>query len=194
MAMATLIRSCRNMERRRRSLRRRALPVPPPASSRSAKASQPLRFEHNWSHRKETQTCLNLGGGGGCGGCGTDDAVDDPSRMHLIMGAVSLWTQLPTVYLCTRPLIIPTSAQHPDNELPHSTNFSTIATVGTRLSPPRRHPWNSLDPHTRDIDHHVHVQLGNLNGCKTMGSRICATTGRGGCGGCGGCGADGMYD
>ena len=30
--VATLIRSCRNMERRRRSLQRRALPVPPPAS------------------------------------------------------------------------------------------------------------------------------------------------------------------
>ena len=32
--IATAIRSCRNMERRRRSLRRRALPVPPPASPR----------------------------------------------------------------------------------------------------------------------------------------------------------------
>ena len=41
-AIATATRSCRNMERRRRSLRRRALPVPPPASPRSA-MGRPLR-------------------------------------------------------------------------------------------------------------------------------------------------------
>ena len=37
--------SAHDARRRRRSLRRRALPVPPPASSRSAMASQPLRFD-----------------------------------------------------------------------------------------------------------------------------------------------------
>ena len=41
--------------------------------------------------------------------------------------------------------------------------------MGARLSPQRRHTWNSLDPHTRDIDHHVHVQLGNLNGLQDHG-------------------------
>ena len=58
-AMATPIRSCRKNERRRRSLRRQALPVPPPASPRSAMAGQPLRFEQQ-GIPKATQTCLNL--------------------------------------------------------------------------------------------------------------------------------------
>ena len=57
-AIATAIRSCRNMERRRRSLRRRALPVPPPASPRSA-MGRPLRSKLRLP-KKATQTCLNL--------------------------------------------------------------------------------------------------------------------------------------
>ena len=65
-----------------------------------------------------------------------------------------------------RTLKLIPSAHQREDELPQTTNFSASATVGARLSPPRRHPWNSLDPHTKDIDHHAHVQSGNLNGLK----------------------------
>ena len=79
--------------------------------------------------------------------------------MHLIMGAV---------YLCTGPSKkIPTSAHHHDDELP-ATIFTTGATAGARLSPPRRHLWNSLKLHTRDIDHRVQ-QLENVYGLEDHG-------------------------
>ena len=49
------------------------------------------------------------GGRGGSGGTGADLSVDVASlsithhNMHLIMGAVSLWTRPPALYLCTGP-------------------------------------------------------------------------------------------
>ena len=45
-----------------------------------------------------------------------------------------------------------------------NTSFSTSATVGARLSPPRRHLWNSLNLHdlkNRGIDHLVVADSGN---------------------------------
>ena len=49
------------------------------------------------------------GGGGGSGGGGADPVCNDAClsmtthEMHLIMGAVSLWTRPPALYLCTGP-------------------------------------------------------------------------------------------
>ena len=57
----------------------------------------------------------------------------------------------------------PTSAHHQDDEL-HPTSLSMSATVGARLSPPRRHLWTSHHLHNRDIDHLVEEKLGNIFG------------------------------
>ena len=88
-AIATAIRLYRKCERRRRSLRRRALPVPPPASSRSAMASQPLMFEQK-GIPKATQSCSNLRGSGGGGAewwCGRGAVRDCLSiRAHACNG------------------------------------------------------------------------------------------------------------
>ena len=74
--------------------------------------------------------CVGVGGGGG----GADRSVDVASlsithhSMHLIMGAVSLWTRPPALYLCTGPKKIPTSAcQH--------SNCSSSCTDGTTHLP-----------------------------------------------------------
>ena len=56
-AIATATRSCRNMERMRRSLRRRALPVPPPASRSTSIVN---RWDKQKGFTKGNATCLNL--------------------------------------------------------------------------------------------------------------------------------------
>ena len=50
-----------------------------------------------------------VGGGGVAGGDGSDTVYDDrvcpgaTTVKHLIMGAVSLWTRPPALYLCAGP-------------------------------------------------------------------------------------------
>ena len=46
----------------------------------------------------------------------------------------------------------------PTNELPHE-----AVDNGARQTPPRRHMWNSLDLHNRDVDHLDNEKLGNLS-------------------------------
>ena len=115
------------------------------------------------------------GGGGGGSDSDTNDDVsgDTVADMHLIMGAVSLWTRPPALYLCT--------AHHEDDELP-AKSFSTSATMGARLSPPQRHLWNSHHLHNRDVAHLVEVKLGNLIGQTSSLDRGRATAPRRGCG------------
>ena len=43
--------------------------------------------------------------------CSTRVSVYPSRQMHLIMGAVSLWTRLPALYLCTGPLKIYSTSQ-----------------------------------------------------------------------------------
>ena len=83
--------------------------------------------------------------------------------MKCAMGAVSLWTRPPALYLCTGPLKIPTHRvralqlrnrrSHLHSEPPsicRCTQRATRgATVGSRLSPHRLHLRNLLDLHTR---------------------------------------------
>ena len=76
-------------------------------------------------------------------------------RMHLIMGAVSLWTRPPTLYLCTGPLKIPINPTAP-RRAARSTgsqrflNSSSceISTVSLTTAPGKQ-----LNLHNRDIDH-----------------------------------------
>ena len=95
----------------------------------------------------------------------THEFLHARQQMHLIMGAASLWTRPPALYLCSGPSKRPTSA----HEL-HATSFSTSATVGGRLSSPRRHLWNSHHLHNRDVDHHAQEQLRNLHGQRDHGN------------------------
>ena len=53
----------------------------------------------------------------------------------------------------------------------NATSFLTSATVGVRLSSPRRHLWISHHQQYREIDHLVHEQLGNLHGLRDHGKR-----------------------
>ena len=68
--------------------------------------------------------------------------VDIIKRVHPIMGAVSLWTRPPALYLCTGPKKIPTSAQHRDDELPRPQvhpESCTVWTIGTSPLHTNRH-------------------------------------------------------
>ena len=64
--------------------------------------------------------------------CVDRHAPGELQSVHQIMGAVSLWTRLPALYLCTIPQKV-----YPLNQLHHRT------TVRSRLSPERRHQENS---------------------------------------------------
>ena len=44
--------------------------------------------------------------------------IHESQRMHLIMGAVSLWTRPPALHLCAGPQKLPPSAHQRDDELP----------------------------------------------------------------------------
>ena len=89
-------------------------------------------------------------------------------KMQLIMVAVSLWTRPPALHLCAGPKKFTPSAHQRDDELPHSTNFSTSATVGARVSPPRVHS-STAGPRNGDVGHrdeqlwHVHGQTNSLH-------------------------------
>ena len=112
---------------------------------------------------------------GGCCGCGTDCVYDEnvcpltPTVKHLIMGAVSLWTRLPALYLCTGP---PKSLLH-------------IPAVGTALFFAARLHWLWVAGQTRPFFATTHQKV------VTNLSEPC---GAGCCGGCCGCGTDGVYD
>ena len=72
------------------------------------------------------------------------------------------------------PKKIAPSAHHRDDEL-HATSFTTGATVGARLCPPRRHLWNSLDLHTSITVSKSNRGISKVN--ETMGISLCITTG-----------------
>ena len=152
---------------------------PPPPGSRGAPPSTSMEVNCHDSTQTVTKsnapTWLSLVVVGGCGWGGvwcvvvvgltktqtTMSLVIPTQKMHLVWGAVSLWTRPPALYLCTGPEKIPTSTHHRADEL-HATSLTTGATAGARLSPPRRHLWNSLNLCKRDIDHLVEEELGNL--------------------------------
>ena len=104
-------------------------------------------------------------------------------QVHLIVGAVSLWTRPPALYLCTGNQKNPNSPPEHCNcatvavdcTQNHQTNVAAqarvreAATVGARLSSPR--------VHSTFLDHLISVlQLKKLHG-KTKGICICVTTG-----------------
>ena len=51
----------------------------------------------------------------------------------------------------------------------HATSFSAGATVEAQLTSPRRHLWNSHHLQNLDVEHLLHVQLGNLHGPQDHG-------------------------
>ena len=78
--MATIIRSCRNMEGSRRSLRRRATPLDSGRPLGSAMKNGQL------CKRRQRATCLSLCGG--CGGCGVVVVVVVVVRTGVLMRCV----------------------------------------------------------------------------------------------------------
>ena len=131
--------------------------------------------------------------------CKTNVFVDKRQRMHLIMGAVSLWTRPPALYLCTGPQKKPThraksaATETPNHTAPvvvHNGHATTspefkAATVGAQPSPPRLHS-RTAGPHNRDIGHRVQ-QTWNVHGQTDSldhGTCLCATTGKRTCSTC----------
>ena len=122
--------------------------------------------------RSRSERALNVASVRGSDDQGNGVSVQARSYVQLIMGAVSLWTRPPALYLCTRPKKIPNSA----HELP-ATSFSTGATVEAQLSSLRRHLWNSPHLHSRDVDHRVHRQMRISMVNEIMGISLCVATG-----------------
>ena len=58
--------------------------------------------------------------------CMTIVFVQERQRLHLFVGAVSLWTRPPALHLCAGPQKLIPSAQHQDDELLHMTKATTV--------------------------------------------------------------------
>ena len=129
-------------------------------------------------HRDALSVRALCGGGGG--------GADDLRRRRVCPGsflrAANYGSRVPVdttpgpAPVCRAPKTHP-SAHHQDDELPTPRNVSTSATVVVRPSPPRRHPCNSLNPNTRTSITMSTCNWGISMVCKTMRSRVCATTG-----------------